>query len=257
MNKYTSFLTLAAAAVGFLGAPVSANAFTLGGVINGEEAFDQLGATIDVAAEGRIGDLSGAAEHEFNIHYDNENDGQTVPTQYRRYDWVSGQGEDFTLTFNDGMLTYEIGGKTLEYGITDTFNDLFIRTTARKQNNSVVVDNLMLNGQAIAENSSFACSEARCDYWNSSQYLWLTDLEESFTLTGTTTMNWTGDAKNLRDRTAPHRSELAFQLKLGDVTMAEGLAGELATVPEPISMSMFSVGVLGLAMASLRRQQKG
>ncbi|NEP80483.1 MAG: hypothetical protein F6K39_21320 [Okeania sp. SIO3B3] len=151
------------------------------------------------------------------------------------------------------MLTYEIGGKTLEYGITDTFNDLFIRTTARKQSNSVVVDNLILNGKAIAENSSFACSEARCGYWDSSQYLWLTDLEESFTLTGTTTMTWTGDAKNLRDRTAPHRSELAFQLKLGDVIMEE----ELAEVPEPISMSMFSVGVMGLAMSGLRRQQKG
>lgn len=255
MNKYTSFLALAAAAVGFLGAPVSANAFTLGGVINGEEAFNELGATIDVAAEGRIGDLSGAAEHEFNIHYDNENGGQTVPTQYRRFDWVSGQGEDFTLTFDDSTLTYEIGGQTLEYVITDTFNDIFIRTTARKQGNSVVVDNLMLNGQAIGENSSFACSEARCDYFNSSQYLWLTDLEESFTLTGTTTMTWTGDAKNLRDRTAPHRSELAFQLKLGNA--GEELADELATVPEPVSMSLFSVGVVSLAMTGLRRQQKG
>ncbi|OZH54767.1 hypothetical protein AFK68_08865 [Hydrocoleum sp. CS-953] len=123
---------------------------------------------IDVAAEGRIGDLSGTAEHEFNIHYDNENgDGQTVPVEYRRFDWVSGKAEYFTLTLFKDVLTYEIGGQTLKYGITDTFNDLFIRTTARKQNNSVVVDNLMLNGQAIAENSSFACSE-RCDYWNSS-----------------------------------------------------------------------------------------
>ncbi len=249
MNKCKSFLGLAALAIGFLGAPVSANAFTLGGVINGEEAFNQLGATIDVAAEGRIGDLSGAAEHEFNIHYDEG--GQTVPTEYRYFDWVSGQGEDFTLTFNDGMLTYEIGGQKLEYGITDTFNDLFIRTTARKQGNNVVVDNLMLNGQAIAENSSFACSEG-CDYWNSSQYLWLTDLEESFTLTGITTMTWTGDPKKLRDRTAPHRSELAFQLKLDDVIMGD----ELATVPEPVSMSLFSVGVVGLAMAGLRRQEK-
>ncbi|NEP85347.1 MAG: hypothetical protein F6K18_00040 [Okeania sp. SIO2C2] len=70
----------------------------------------------------------------------------------------------------------------------------------------------MLNGEAIRENSSFACSEEGCGYWNSSQYLWLTDLEESFTLTGTTTMTWTGDAKNLRDRTAPDRSQLAFNL---------------------------------------------
>ncbi|NET42947.1 PEP-CTERM sorting domain-containing protein [Okeania sp. SIO2B3] len=100
-----------------------------------------------------------------------------------------------------------------------------------KQGNSVVVDNLILNSQAIAENSSFTCSEG-CDYW-------------------------TGDAKDLKDKTAPHCSQLAFQVKLGNVIMGEVLADELATVPEPISMSLFSVGVVSLAMASLRRQQKG
>ncbi|NET28808.1 choice-of-anchor W domain-containing protein [Okeania sp. SIO1I7] len=128
-----------------------------------------------------------------------------------------------------------------------------------KQGNSVVVDNLILNSQAIAENSSFVCSEEGCGYWNSSQYLWLTDLEESFTLTGTTTMIWTGYPRDLKDKNNPatHRSELAFQVKLGDVIMGEKLADELATVPEPISMSLFSVGVVSLAMASLRRQQKG
>ncbi|NEP85348.1 MAG: PEP-CTERM sorting domain-containing protein [Okeania sp. SIO2C2] len=31
----------------------------------------------------------------------------------------------------------------------------------------------------------------------------------------------------------------------------------MATVPEPISMSLFSVGVMGLAMTGLCRQQKG
>ncbi|NEQ77088.1 MAG: hypothetical protein F6K23_31205 [Okeania sp. SIO2C9] len=96
-----------------------------------------------------------------------------------------------------------------------------------KQGNSVVVDNLILNSQAIAENSSFVCSEEGCGYWNSSQYLWLTDLEESFTLTGTTTMIWTGDAKDLKDKTAPHRSQLAFQVKLGDVIMGEVLAKDI------------------------------
>ncbi|MGD1716241.1 hypothetical protein [Hydrocoleum sp. CS-953] len=42
MNKYKSFLPLAGLVIGFLGAPVSAKAFTLGGVINGEEAFEQF-----------------------------------------------------------------------------------------------------------------------------------------------------------------------------------------------------------------------
>ncbi|MEL7037285.1 MAG: choice-of-anchor W domain-containing protein [Cyanobacteria bacterium J06592_8] len=250
MNHYKSFLAVTATAIGFLLAPGAANAFTFGGTITGEEAFEELGATIDVAAEGRIGDLSGAAEHEFNIHYDNPSGGQTVPTEYRRYDWVSGKGEDFSLSYLDDILTYEIGGETLTYNMSNNslFNDLFIRTTARKQGSSVVVDNLFLDGTAIDGDSSFACEASRCGYWNSSEYLWLSDLGDSFTLTGTTTMSWLGNAKRLSDRTAPHRSELAFQLKLGNVEKPP------VSVPEPISMSLFSVGAIGLALAGLRRQ---
>ncbi len=59
-------------------------------------------------------------------------------------------------------------------------------------------------------------------------------------------MSRIGNARDLRDRTVPHRSELAFQLKLGN----------LQEVPEPVSLSLFSVGVVSLAMAGLRRQQK-
>ncbi|MDY7020879.1 MAG: choice-of-anchor W domain-containing protein, partial [Cyanobacteriota bacterium] len=67
MNQYKSFLAVTAIAIGFLAAPSAANAFTIGGTLNGEQGFEDLGATIDVAAEGRIGDLGGAGEHEFNI----------------------------------------------------------------------------------------------------------------------------------------------------------------------------------------------
>lgn len=257
MNKRTSVLAIAAA-IGVLGAPATASAFTLGGHINGEAAFSALGARIDVAAEGRIGDLSGAAEHEFNIHDDNGS-GQTVLTEYRYFDWVSGRGEDFAVTFDDrlDLLTYEIGGQTLTYNLTGPFEDIFIRTTARKQDNSVVVDNLMLNGTAIGATSSFTCSEASCGYFDSSQYLWIADIEESFTLTGTTTMSWTGNPRNLRDRTAPHRSELAFQIKLGQGPDLEG-NDDIIEVPEPASMSLFSIGALGLLLSGLRhRQQQG
>ena len=66
-------------------------------------------------------------------------------------------------------------------------------------------------------------------------------------------MFWTGDARNLSDRTVPHRSQLAFQLKLGNVAVED----ELAKVPEPVSMSLFSVGLVGLAMKGLRRRHNG
>lgn len=247
MNKYQSLLAVAAAAIGFLGAPAAANAFSLGGNIDGEAAFDKLDATIGVAAEGRIGDLSGAAEHEFNIHFDNGSGGQIVPTEYRRFDWESGKAEDFTLTFENDLLTYEIGGRTLTQTVTDNFNDLFIRTTARKQDSSVLVNNLFMNGVEVGGTSSFACDIARCGYYDSSQYLHLTDIGENFTLTGTTTMSWVGNAKRLSDRTAPHRSELAFQVKLGNKV----------ETPEPASMSLLAAGVVGAGLAGLSRRQKG
>lgn len=251
MNQYKSFLAVAATAIGFLAAPSAANAFTIGGILDGEKAFEDLGATIDIAAEGRIGDLGGAAEHEFNIHYDNPGGGQTVPTEYRTFDWESGTGVDFSLTYLDNILTYKfkeidkqtliIKERTLEYTMSDSnFNDLFIRTTARVGGSSVVVDNLFLDGTAIDGTSSFACEDESCG-WGSSQYLWLSDLGDSFTLTGTTTMSW------LKGNT-PTRSRLAFQVKLGNVEKSP------VSVPEPISMSLFSVGAVGLALAGLRRQ---
>lgn len=221
----------------------TANAFEVKGTIGGEQAFIDLDATIDFAAEGRWGDLGTAGEHEFNFHYDNGSGGQVVTDQYRTYDWANGGATDWTISFANDVMTYVIGGQTLTFDASAyDFDDAFIRTTARDSGNSIVVDNLMYNGTAIADTSSFACT-SNCDYWNSSQYLWLADLGDAFTLSGTTTMDWQGEPTALR-------SKLAFQVKFGD---GPETPDEETSVPEP-ALSLLSLGTIGLSLKKLRRR---
>ncbi len=241
MKRFTTLLPATLIVLGLAATAGTANAFEVKGAINGEQAFIDLGASIDFAAEGRWGDRGGAAEHEFNFHYDKVGGGQAVPVEYRAYNWGNGQGTDWTISLANGIMTYLIGGQTLTYDASSyDFNDAFIRTTARDAGNSIVVDNLMYNGTAIGDTSSFACTTSGgCDYWNSSQYLWLADLGDEFTLSGTTTMSWA--------TTSTLRSKLAFQVKFGDGPE------ESESVPEP-ALSLLSLGAIGLSLKKLRRR---
>jgi hypothetical protein len=245
MKRFSALLPATLIALGLATTAGTAQGFEVKGTIDGEQAFTNLGASIDFAAEGRWGDRGGAAEHEFNFHYDNGSGGQVVPTQYRAYDWGNGQGTDWTISLENGVMTYLIGGQTLTYNASSyDFNDAFIRTTARDAGNSIVVDNLTYNGAAIGATSSFACTTSGgCDYWNSSEYLWLADLGDAFTLSGTTTMNWQGEP-------TPLRSKLAFQVKFGD---GPDTPDEETSVPEP-ALSLLSLSAIGLSLKKLRRR---
>lgn len=243
MKRLTDLLPATLIALGLAATAGTADAFEVKGTINGEQAFIDLGATIDFAAEGRWGDRGKAGEHEFNFHYDNAGGGQTVPTEYRAYDWGNGQATPWTISLANGIMTYLIGGQTLTFDASSyDFNDAFIRTTARDAGNSIVVDNLTYNGTAIAGSSSFVCT-SNCDYWNSSQYLWLADLGDAFSLSGTTTMDWQGEPTALR-------SKLAFQVKFGD---GPDTPDEETSVPEP-ALSLLSLGAIGLSLKKLRRR---
>lgn len=219
----------------------AAQAFTIGGHYNGAE-FDELGLDIPWAAESRIGRVG---DHELNIH-DHTNSAQNrVQANYDN--WVSGEAVDFSLAFDSllNTLTYTVDGIELSKTeiFEDNFSDLYIRTSARKEGTSMVVDNLFLSDEtmsaSIGDISSASCSGGvGCGYFDA-DYLHIGDIVGNFTLTGQSTMTWLG-AK-------PNNSNLAYQIKL-----VEGSGS--VPVPEPATLSVFSLGLVGLFASRKRRQ---
>lgn len=219
----------------------AAQAFTIGGHYNGAE-FDELGLDIPWAAESRIGRVG---DHELNIH-DHTNSAQNrVQANYDN--WVSGEAVDFSLAFDRllNTLTYTVDGIELSKTeiFEDNFSDLYIRTSARQEGTSMVVDNLFLSDEtmssSIGDLSSASCSGGvGCGYFDA-DYLHISDIVGDFTLTGQSTMTWLG-AK-------PNNSNLAYQIKL-----VEGDPG--VSVPEPATLSVFSLGLVGLFASRKRRQ---
>lgn len=68
--------------------------------LSGDAALAALSPTFSFAAEGRIGDLGGAATFELDLGHDT-----AAPATTAQYNWVSGQVEPFTLT-GDAILSW-------------------------------------------------------------------------------------------------------------------------------------------------------
>ncbi len=232
MNRQILALSLSLPLLGLAGYAPQAQAFTVNGHLNGEQAFDDLGVTPAWAAESRIG-VEGYGDYEIDIH----NSDFTDVTD-EEFSWVNGEEYDFSLSFDGSQLVYDVAGVTVSKTVTQgNFSDLLIRTTARQVGNSAEVKNLFLNNVAVSETSFFQC-DGGCDYWNSSQYLQISDLSGPFTLTGTSVLSWEGDR--------PTRSNLAYQIKL-----VEG--DDSQPVPEPASI--IGLGLIAAGASQLKRRR--
>jgi hypothetical protein len=150
-------------------------------------------------AEGRGGDGAGVATFELDLGPDSG-----APAATAQYGWVSGQPEPFSITYDagNGDIEFTLGGEVLSYSTPyPEFGDMFIRTRAVDDGSAVVVDDLVLDGFAIMDQSSAASPGGGLDI------LWIkqAELSDGFTLTGTATLTWTD--------TLPGQSRLAFQVK--------------------------------------------
>lgn len=238
MNIRKSFFTLVLATVGLGGLPSAAGAFTLSH-IQSDAQFESLLPDAAFVAQGRIGDLDSPATYELDLHEDDPG----MPSSTAQFNWQQNVPQSFLLSYDQAsnLVTYTVGSETMTYNATDTFTDVVIRTRAAVAGSSITVGNLMLDGQSLMDSSQADGSSA-----NTLDYLRIGDLSSnSFTLMGDISMNWVGDARNLTDMTAPHQSQLSFQIKAVNIA---------ASVPEPASMSLMSVGVGVLAMYSRRRK---
>ena len=179
-------------------------------------------------AEGRFGDRAGAAEKELNIGAETD-----VPVQSAHYDWPNGVPEPFTVTYDSGtgLASFTVGGVTLNYTPVGSFTEAYVRTRAVEDDTSMLVDNLWLNGLEVGEAASISGPNG-----TDVLRIWIpgVTLSDGFTLTGQSTMTWTGDPGALR-------SKLAYQIKLG------------TPIPEPGILALAGVG---LVAALLRRKRR-
>jgi hypothetical protein len=182
---------------------------------NDAEVVAALTDTLFVA-EGRGGDGAGAATFELDLGPDTG-----APAQTAQYGWVSGQAEPFTLVYDalSSQITFSLGGRVLQYATPyEDFGDMFLRTRAIDDGSSVVLDDLVLDGQPLGDQSAAANPGADLDILR----IGGADLSQGFSLSGTATLTWTG--------ALPGQSRLAFQIKvahLGTVGDEDASWGEL------------------------------
>ncbi|MBZ8181622.1 PEP-CTERM sorting domain-containing protein [Oscillatoria salina] len=233
------FIALSLATVGLAISSAAANAITFElksdwnrdtefiGLINSGEFKEEF------VAESRIGDSSGNATYEVGLlDFDNNN----LPVAQSNYGWTNGEAVDFTLELNGGLLNYTVGNKLLSSQAFsgDLIEDLLIR--ARSSDNSTMsLVNLALNGVSLPD---LIANPGEV------KYLEVGDLATNFTLTGTSIMSWTGDR--------PRNSHLAYQIKAGVLTTND----DIASVPEPATISLLSLGVVGTLLTRTRRRKQ-
>jgi len=167
--------------------------------------------------EGRIGDGWGAATFEIDLGGDTGS-----PATTAQYGWPNGTAVSWTLSYDHvtNLITFTVDGITLSYATPLWgFTDVFVRTRAVNEGSDILVDDLVLDGEVVGD-----VSTATADGLD---ILWIGGgtLANGFTVTGQTTMNWTGSM--------PSQSRLAFQIKVGktDAVKVEQVSwGQLKTM---------------------------
>lgn len=194
-----SISTLTIALVVILAATPAA-ALTTQHLATDAEMLDVLSDTLFVG-EGRIGDGAGAATFEVDLGGDTGN-----PAQTAQYAWPNGGGVSWTLSYDSGtqQVTFTVDAINLQYTTSLAgFSDIFVRTRAVNAGTDILVQDMVLDGDNVGD-TSFADGDV-----SGLDILWISGgtLADGFTLTGTTTMSWTG--------AMPSQSRLAFQIKVG------------------------------------------
>jgi hypothetical protein len=237
LNKIGQFsLVLTVAAIGLFAGNLKAQAGVLVAAPTDDTAFNQLISsgqfTEKFVTSARIGNGSMSGDYEQAILKPT----QAVDGVSGQHSWSSGVGKNFSLQYDGTLLTYVLDGKTLtSTSFTGNASDIFFRTRAAA-NSSVLLSNLTFTDTT----SSFNISDMSSGNGSSTDvdYLRIGKVNGAFTLTGTTTMSWTG--------ARPGNSALIAQFKVGNSV----------DVPEPATLGALAV-VAGGAIAARRKRQQG
>ncbi|MGF1481417.1 MAG: choice-of-anchor W domain-containing protein [Cyanophyceae cyanobacterium] len=241
MNALKVLLSLSGATLGVALTTTAAGAVSfelLSDLTDAEFNSPTFGFEQSVVGESRIGDL-GAGEFEIQILDDVD-----TPVENAQFVWENGEFYDFELNIDSGDVTYTVAENTLfEADLVDNFNVLYIRAFANMNlfpDANLELRDIEVDGVAYGPTLGPESGDMV-------EYLKVSDigLDATLNVTGEAAFFWTGDR--------PLRSNLAYQLKVGE----EGGGGEEGPtpVPEPATISFLSLGVLGLAMARTRKRR--
>lgn len=211
MRLVTSLAAVALAVAAIL--PAAAGAALVTSHLGSDDELFALSPTFDFIAEGRIGDLGGAATFEVDLGPDTAH-----PYATAQYAWGSGVSEPFTLAYDPvaGNASFVLGGRALVFPTLLGANELFVRTRAINPGSAVSVTDLVLDGQAVGD-----LSQAVADGLDILRIQGGT-LVDGFVLTGTAVLSWTG--------APPTQSRLAFQVKVGTSHATPAHAGSWGRV---------------------------
>jgi TPP-dependent trihydroxycyclohexane-1,2-dione (THcHDO) dehydratase len=146
--------------------------------------------------------------------------------------WTSGQAVDFKLEYKNSVVTYIVDGQTISSNkFSGKVSDIFFRTRSNASS-SMLLSDLVFSDSKTSNLSLGSLSS----FGNDIDYLQLSKIAGDFTLTGKSTMTWSG--------TTPGQSALAYQVKVGTTPKTE--------VPEPAAAG--ALLLLGAGLAARKRR---
>lgn len=152
-------------------------------------------------------------------------------TEQAQFLWDNNAEVDFSLSLDNGKLTYEVGGEKLisEQVIDDIDINGMMLIADSTEGSSVSLENLKFDGSDRSMEYLLSKDSSETDF------LKITGLNEDFTFSGTQVFSWDGES--------PINSELGYEIKVGNFqTLASTANANLQQeIPEPSTISFFSL----------------
>ena len=147
-------------------------------------------------------------------------------------------------------MSWTLGGVSIDYTFSSSinnFNSLVMRAATPYADTSVVFNDLTLDGVSLGDFGNIWNDDAQ---GSGRQVNWLAieqagDLGAGFSLTGNVALSWGSDR--------PTQSNLAFQIKGAEGPVLIDTRQHATGVPEPATLALLGIGVIGLGFASCRR----
>ena len=173
-----------------------------------------------------------------------------VSSSHKQFLWQNGQEVDFEISFDGEILKYQVGDRVLSAinvieADFDNINGMIFSASSTK-NSKAELSNLIFADGSMSY-IDLMSQDGEIDF------LKVTGIDKTFTLTGTQTFSWTGER--------PENFDLAYQIRVGtfkepksdlyDFKAANLLLAE--EVPEPKNISLFSLILVGMVLTYRRR----